>query len=195
MLNLNWTKIRSIFGGSITQTQVDGINTILSTINSHNVTDNRQAAYIFATVFHETARTMQPIKEEGSVSYFTKMYDIQGNRPTIAKQLGNTTPGDGAKYFGRGFVQITGKINYQRFSLITGKDLVSNPDEALDSTVASIIMIEGMEKGMFTGVGLSKYISGNKKDYINARRIINGLDRAELIAGYANNFESCIINS
>jgi hypothetical protein len=54
------------------------------------------------------------------------------------------------------------------------------------------IMSLGMRQGSFTGVGLSKYINADKCDYVNARRIINGTDKAQTIAGYATKFESIL---
>lgn len=64
-------------------------------------------------------------------------------------------------------------------------DLVNNPDLALNPQIAAEILVVGMEKGLFTGKKLSTYINNESNDFVNARRIINGVDRAQLIAGYA----------
>lgn len=89
------------------------------------------AAYALATAYHETAHTMQPIKEFGGPRYFFRMYDPKGLRPQVAKKLGNTQAGDGARYFGRGYVQLTGRANYRHAEQKLGVALEANPDLAL----------------------------------------------------------------
>jgi putative chitinase len=145
--------------------------------------DDRWIAYIMATVEHETGETYLPIKEYGGDAYFTKRYELNGK---IAASLGNTQLGDGARFCGRGYVQITGRSNYDRFSHIVGVNLVDNPDLALDPHVAYEIMVIGMTKGRFTGKKLSDFLSAEKNDTINSRKIINRLDRAKDIAAMAD---------
>jgi hypothetical protein len=138
-----------------------------------------QLAYALGTTYHETAATMQPVKEYGSVDYFTRMYDITGSRPALARSLGNTTPGDGARYAGRGFVQLTGKANYRKATeklapLGATVDLVAKPDDAMLPDVAALVLFEGMEEGWFTSVKLDDVIDGNvdgdeHADFIRAR--------------------------
>ena len=143
-------------------------------------------AYGMATAFHETAQTMQPIVEYGGKEYFKK-YDT-GTK--IGSALGNTRPGDGYRYRGRGFVQLTGRRNYTLAAGKVGFNLIDEPDLALDFAVARKIMREGMLSGWFTSRKLADYGDGiNAYDYKNARKIINGLDCADKIAGYARNFE------
>lgn len=154
-------------------------------------------AYALATAYHETARTMQPIKEYGGRSYYTKLYDVSGQNPKRAREMGNTTIGDGALYCGRGYVQLTWKVNYARASKELGADFVNMPDLAMDPDHASDIMILGMSQGWFTGKKLLDYLPtrgpANLKKYTSARRIINGTDHAELIAQYALKFEVALL--
>jgi putative chitinase len=168
------------FPGKLSASQVAGMEAILDEWEDRDLKDLRQLAYMLATAFHETAQTMQPITEFGPKSYFSK---YEGR-----KDLGNTVPGDGYKYRGRGYVQLTGRRNYTLASKKIGVDLVADPADALNPEVAAPIMFVGMAEGWFTGVKLSTYFNAAKTDWKNARRIINGLDRADLIAGYARSF-------
>ena len=177
----------SLFGGSLTQSQVNGMEAVLDEA-AKAVTDPRDLAYMLATDYHETARTMQAIKERGGADYFFRMYDPKGERPQVAARLGNTEPGDGARFAGRGLVQLTGRRNYELFSKRMGIDLVGNPDLAMDLDVATDIMFTGMARGLFTGKKLADYFTSKSSDWVNARRIINGIDRANDIATYAKRF-------
>lgn len=158
--------------------------------NDPEVTDVRWAAYMLATAKHECANTWAPIVERGSVAYFEK-YDAD---TPLGQRLGNTVDGDGFKYRGRGYVQITGRANYERLGRAIGlaDDLVDDPDRALDPEISYRIMSLGMRRGMFTGKKLSDYINAMGCDYVNARRIINGKDCAETIAGYATTIEGVL---
>lgn len=188
MLQLNFSKVRPLFGGRLTQDQVDGLNALMTAINAARVTDARWVAYMLATAFHETAQTMKPIKEHGGQAYFKRRYDITGERPAMAKANGNIYPGDGAKFCGRGYVQLTWRTNYERMGKIIGTDLVADPDKAMRPDIAADVMIIGMQQGRFTGRHLSEFFNERLTDWTGARRIINGNDRAELIAGYAQAF-------
>jgi putative chitinase len=175
------------FGGSLTTQQVQGCEAILAEWERRNPAgegDPRWLAYALATTFHETARTMQPIIEHGGASYFRSRYDIEGARPDIARRLGNTQPGDGARFAGRGYVQLTGRSNYARAGRKLNIDLIGQPDLALKPDVAAVILFDGMIEGWFTGKALKDYFDAATDDALNARRIINGTDKADLIAGY-----------
>lgn len=174
-------KVREKFG-ALTQGQVDGFNALLAAMEKWPLT---WAAYGLATVYLETATTMKPIHEFGGADYFKRRYDIEGENPALAKRLGNLKPGDGVRYAGRGYVQITGRDNYRKFGI------EDNPDKALQPECAAHIMIQGMEKGAFTGKSLRDYLDG-QTDYVGARRVINGQDRAKQVAGYALDFERAL---
>ena len=176
------------FGGRLNQGQVDGINAVLDAWERRTNPDLRQLAYMLATTKWETAHTMQPINELGGDAYFHRMYDRDGERPEVARALGNIAPGDGVKFHGRGYVQLTGRTNYHRMSKVVGVDLVAGPDLALAPDIAALILLEGMEKGMFTGGGLGRYCNAAVCDWVQARRIINATDHAEQIAEIARAF-------
>ena len=107
-------------------------------------------------------------------------------------RLGNTQPGDGARFKGRGFVQLTWRRNYAEMGRRLDIDLEADPDQALQAGPAARILFEGMRDGIFTGKKFSDYFDGAREDWINARRIINGLDCAENIAMYARKFYAAI---
>jgi len=198
---------------TLTQEQVDGLNSLLDSLESDQyVTDNRWAAYMLATVKHETANTFKPIHEYGSRQYFINRYG--GQTALGHNQLGNVTPEDGATYAGEGDVQLTGKKNYEHaetelraqypdqisdFEKRTGKtfDLIAgdqpgdeaDPQNAADPTIAYLIMSAGMRQGWFTGKKLPDFIHDDVCDYVNARTIINGHDKADKIATYAHAFQ------
>lgn len=182
-----------LFDGRLSTKQADGLKAILAEWNAkHAAKDDRWLAYALATAHHETGRTMQPIKEWGSNNYFFRMYDPKGGRPIVARDLGNTQPGDGVKFPGRGYVQLTGRANYKKWGDRLGIDLVGNPDQAMKAEVAVKILFEGMERGDFTGKKLADYIKGTKADWLNARRIINRLDKAALVTSYAKAYYAAI---
>lgn len=178
-----YAKIKESFG-PLTQKQVNGFEEILAATENLPVSHR---AYILATAWHETARTMQPIRERGGPEYLKK-YDTG----RLAKALGNTpdADGDGITFAGRGYVQITGKANYKKASKLVNLDLVNNPDLALHPSVAVKILVHGCETGMFTGRKLSDYLPG---DYRGARRVVNGQDKADLIAVYAARIEGALM--
>lgn len=147
--------------------------------------DPRWAVYAVATSYHETAHTFAPIREYGRNLYFAK---YEPGTP-IGRRLGNTQRGDGIKFKGRGYVQITGRANYKRFSALLGVDLIGDPDLALNPVIAYKIMALGMRQGLFTGKKLSDYINATRCDWVQSRRVVNGLDRASLIAQYAERIQ------
>jgi putative chitinase len=152
-------------------------------------TDRRKLAYCLATFKWETAHTMRPIDERGGDAYFNKRYGPQTN---VGKIIGNSQPGDGALYHGRGYVQLTGRRNYAKAKALTGVDLIAEPDHAKDPEVAYKIAIQGMTDGWFTGRKLAHYFVGDNADFFNARKIINGLDQAEKIADMARSYSEIL---
>lgn len=186
----------TLFGGSLRQGQVDGLTAFLDHWEANHATkDDRWLAYILGTAHHEVDRTFRPIKEYGSDKYFFEMYDIDGLRPKVAKTLGNLAKGDGVKFHGRGFVQMTGRTNYAFWQNELNTDLTSSramADKVLQLGIATPIIFEGMIRGTFTGKKLEDYISGVRQDWKGARRIVNRQDKADLIATYATDYYRAI---
>jgi predicted chitinase len=192
-----------IFGTSLTQGQVDGCEAVLNEAERRG-TPLKHAAYILATDYHETGGQMQPVKE----TVYASSKDRNPSDDTVirrldaawkAGKLGSVrTPYwrkdvDGKSWFGRSLVQITHKANYAKLGLLIGVDLVKDPSKALELSTAVQILFVGMELGSFTGRSLSDYITDGRADYVGARRIINGTDKAEKIAGYALAFERALV--
>lgn len=144
------------------------------------IIDLRHGAYMLATTKHECGNEWLPIEEYG-----------KGKGKPYGKPDGKT----GLTYFGRGYVQLTHPDNYKRIGAALGVDLYRKPVMALQKETAYQIMSYGMRIGAFTGVRLSQFIHGDVCDYFNARKIINILDCAEKIAGYAIKIEMMLRES
>jgi hypothetical protein len=129
-----------------------------------------QCAYVLATAYWETARTMKPVREYGKESYLR------------AKKY--------YPYVGMGYVQLTWLENYKRASKELGVDFVADPKLLLKPEYAVKILVIGMLEGWFTGKKLSHYITLQKSDFTNARRIINGTDRMHEIAAIAQDYDA-----
>lgn len=187
---------RDLLGPVLTQAEVDGCEAIIAGAFAAGWSD-ADLAYGLATAWHETAHTMQPIKERGGPEYLRRNYDVTGRRPDTARKMGNTTPGDGVRYAGRGFVQLTWKHNYKVAGDKLGIDLIADPDKAMVPIVAGAIMAWGMKEGWFTGKKLSDYLPrvgmATYGQFVNARRIINGTDRAADIAELAVDFQTAVM--
>ena len=194
-----------IFGGRLKTSQVDGLNAILDGWERRVCDRDRQEqapalapglapalAYVLATAFHETAATMQPVRETLARTDAEAIRRLDA--AFAAGRLGSVrTPywrrdGEGKCWLGRGLVQLTHRRNYEIMSEVTGIDLVADPCRAMDMDVSVAILIEGMRRGSFTGHRLEDYFGPGREDWMGARRIINGRDRAELVAGHARAF-------
>jgi predicted chitinase len=166
-----------LFAGKLSDAQVRGIDAILDEAERRG-TSLRHLAYMLATVFLETAKTMQPIAEYGKGA--GRKYGVKGKYGQVP--------------YGRGYVQLTWDSNYERADKELGLKgaLLRNFNLAMRQDIAAKIMFEGMTAGWFTGRRLADYIVGDKADYVGARRIINGTDKAKTIAGHAAVFEAAL---
>jgi hypothetical protein len=170
---------------------VDGINAILKATEGRK---RSHAAYLLATAWHETARTMQPVRETlaGSDAQAVARLDRAWKAGKLKQvkvpywRFDDT----GRTWLGRGYVQLTHKDNYRKAAALVGVDLLGNPSLALRADIAARILVEGCEVGLFTGKKLADYLPG---DYVNARKIVNGLDKAFEIARVAEAWEAALI--
>lgn len=183
----------NLFGGRMTQGVVDTLRVITDTYYAEagEYMKAEHMAYVLATAYHESYSKKDnpdwnPVREgfaktnEGAIKTVTKLYE-QG-KISHNYALPHT---NGNSYYGRGFVQITWPENYRRMGRRLGIDLYGNPDLALDRDVAAKLIVIGMIEGLYTGRKLSDYdVLAGGFDAYNARKVINGLDKAEKIAGY-----------
>lgn len=182
--------VRPLFGGRLKQSQVDGLTALVGATAG---LPTPYRAYLLATAQHETAHTMLPVRET-----LAKTDDQAVSRLESAWRNGKLktvkTPywrkdSAGKTWLGRGYVQLTHKVNYERASKLTGVDLVANPNAAMRPDVAAKVLVQGCLVGMFTGKKLADYLDGPKPDYVGARRVVNGTDRAQSIATLARGYE------
>ena len=185
-------KIRkSLFAPRISQSQWDGVETMLNEWDRRRLKDLRHLAYMLATAYHEVGATMQPVREGFKKSDADARAHVQRQGYRYAKVV------NGHVYYGRGLVQLTHHDNYVRMGKLLKLPLAENPDLALRTDVAVQILFEGMLRaesfrGDFTGKALEDYFNAGKDDPVNARRIVNGTDRAAMIAGYHAKFLSAL---
>jgi len=192
-LNVQSSKVRQIdseaffskfraFYGPLTSEQVTGLNYLIANfeVDTESAYTNltvwqRQISYLLATTKHEVANRYTPITEYGS--QYCKNYS------------------GGCTYKGRGYVQLTHDYNYQAMGPITGANLLAYPERALEPDIAYRVMSYGSFHGIFTSRKLGDYVKSGLTDYYNARRVINGTDKASLIKGYAEQFQSIMEHS
>lgn len=194
---------KTLFNNRLNQKQVDGINQILNISKDLNAFSR---AYMLATVYFETAKTMQPISEYGKgakYNYGRWKLNSKGEKYCYKMGIHNGIyfeKDNPNLFYGRGFVQLTWFNNYEKLTerlhkanlLDKDKSLLIEPELANNLEIASNILKIGMVEGLFTGKKLTDYINISKKDYVNARKIINGNDHKHLIADYAKEFEKAL---
>jgi len=158
-------------------TRESTIEAIVAESKKQGFSLNAQVAYILATVKRETGDTFKPVREGDWIGHTS----TEDYRKTHYRYY---------PYYGRGYVQITWDYNYQAYSEKLGIDLVTDPDKALDPYIAMLILIDGFKNGVFTGKKLIDYVNDINIDFYQARRCINGLDHAEQIQVFAEEFLS-----
>ncbi len=154
----------------------------------------RELAYVLATIHWETGRTFSPVKE---------LRASETRNPSLYARQQRYWP---SGYYGRGYVQLTWDYNYKNASkklegevfpvggqavTVTPTTFLDHPDYLLEPAISYRVAARGMREGWFTGKRLSQYIpNASAPDYVNARRIINGVDRAAEIAEIAKKYEA-----
>ena len=183
---------QTIFGGRLNRKQVQGLNFLIGFWRDRyaEMISVRQLAYNLGTTALETDWTMQPIDEYGDDAYFERRY---GHRTKKGKELGNTRPGDGARFAGAGLVMQTGRRN-ARFSsqrlqaMGVDVDFEANPELRNDPEMAAHCLLLGNHEGWWTGRKLPDFISETRWDGKGARSVVNGSDRWDEIDADARAF-------
>ncbi|MTH94745.1 hypothetical protein [Roseibium sp. RKSG952] len=134
-----------------------------------------QAAYILATAYWETARTMKPVVEAFWLSENWRQNNLRYY-----------------PWHGRGYVQLTWKENYRRAQERLGIPFAEDPKLAMVPEHAAKILVTGCVEGWFTGKKLADYITLKKSDFFNARRVVNGRDKADQIAALARDYDRAL---
>lgn len=190
----------AVFGPSLSQEQVDGIEGILDAMETVGDGRDKTLAYALATAYHETGRRMVPVREG-----FART-DQEAIRAVamLARRLGpGSAPGRygqpvgpyGKCYYGRGHVQLTWQRNYAASSKDAGVDLEQDPDRMLDPVISARILILGLMDGRWNGCGkgLAQYLPTAGPDNLkDARRTVNCTDKWDLIAGHYRAFLTAI---
>ena len=171
-----------LFKSSIKGSQIEGINML---IHAGSSLSREALAYLLATVLHESAFTMQPIEEygKGKGRKYGRKVKMDGTPYTTPDHI----------YYGRGYTQNTWYENYDKLTRANsrGWDFLNHPELLLQPEPSAWASVYAMTTGLYTGRKLSQYFNG-KNDPVNARKIVNGLDRAENIAGYYAKFLECL---
>lgn len=137
-----------------------------------------QLAYVLATAYHESGHTMKPVREAYWLS------------ETWRKKNLRYYP-----WYGRGYVQITWDYNYKKAEDKLGVPFTKDPELAMKPENSVKILVVGMKEGWFTGKKLSDYIDLKKSDFLNARYIINGIDKKDLITAYAKTYDADLLKT
>lgn len=157
----------------------ESIPVILAECLASGVNTRTQIAYVLATSEHESQCGKFMVEIWGPTPD-QKRYEGR-------KDLDNTQKGDGFRFRGRGYVQITGRHNYRFWSKRLGIDLLSRPDLTYqDPSIAARILVQGMRDGTFRPAHkLPRYVNDDVADFYNAREVING-DKARVDSGHTD---------
>ena len=181
----------NLFGGTMTAKQVAGLTTILNEWDAnHAHNDDRWLAYMLGTTHHETGRTMQPIEEWGKGKGLPYGGRFKMAKDAAGKRIPYTDTTE--IFYGRGFVQLTWYENYDKAGKKLGKNFLHNATGVMELSSATKILFFGMTEGWFTGKKLSDYFNTTTEDWKNARKIINGLDKWDLIKDHSLKYYAAI---
>lgn len=184
-----YENIRLSFG-KLSSKQVEGFEAIFNEFERQKLTDFRFLAYILATIWHEVNKTMQPIEEygKGKGKKYGQRVWYNGKRYTDIQHI----------FYGRGHVQNTWRDIYEKLTIAAKKqgynwDFVNHPELLLEMEPSIWATFYAMQSGLYTGKNLNDFFNHKINDPVNARRIINGTDKAILIARYYYSFYKCIV--
>jgi putative chitinase len=174
-----------LMGPTLDESEVMGCNSILAAMNGLPIA---YCAYALATAWHETAAKMQPVREAFWLSEAWREKNLRY-----------------WPWYGRGYVQLTWQENYKRADseLGLGGSMLVDPDRAMEPDIAAKIMRLGMLEGWFAGDRTGRHTlerhlpeSGpaTERQFVSARRIINGTDRDLQVARYANSFQNALVS-
>lgn len=181
---------RDLFYGSLPDWQRRPLDLLIDEAHRR---DRRlqEVAYVLASAYHESSRFRY--KEEighGEGKAYGASCPLMGTGSKVTKS---------AVYFGRGWIQNTWLENFAKLSIAASLhfgrpiDLVNNPDLlTADDELQAWCLWHGFVTGIWTTRNLADYFGEGRADYIGARAIVNGNDRAEQIAGYARQFEAAL---
>lgn len=142
---------------------------VLAGLAEHGLSDRSMVLMALATIRAETEGFV-PISE-GRSRFNTRVapFDLYDAGTSIGRRLGNTVAGDGPRFKGRGYVQLTGRFNYTRIGGQLGVDLAGNPELANDPAIAGRILARFLKNGE------SRIRSAlERRDLRAARRAVNG---------------------
>lgn len=197
LTSINPKRLRRFFikqsGLGLTLTKGEDFLTFFKYLqNDPAIQDIRWAVYILTTAHHETEFSFKADKNEtgkgkslfyGSSIKVTDTIGCRGPKNTVYTNY----------YYGRGYTQLTLEDNYKKMgkALGLGLELHINPGRVCEPDIAYFAISQGMIRGLFTNQvhKLSDHINGRKCDYVNARKIVNGLKDAKKIAGRAEKIE------
>lgn len=178
-----------ILGGTISQSEVNGVSGILKAFKQYGDGREKTLAYALATAFHETGGLMVPVREG-----FART-DWAARRIIAKRKYGKPAGPYGHVYYGRGHVQLTWHQNYKATGEKIGEDLVQFPDRMLDPVLSARVLIEGIIDGRWNPAkkGIETYLPTNGRDNLrDARRTVNLTDKWDIIGGYYRVFLECI---
>lgn len=193
--------VRQIFARPLTQRNVDSVNLILDDADRRGIS-NDWLAYILATAHGESG--LDYARQENmnySAARIAQVWprlapraqELAGQPKRLANAAyanrngnGNEASGDGWRFRGQGFVQLTGRANYRTFGI------EATPDRALEAEISTRILFDGMIRGMFTGRKLADFDVPGGFDFVEARRIVNGTFEAARYAAWAHEYQGAL---
>jgi hypothetical protein len=178
---------------------------LLDAARTGGISHPRRIAYVLATAQH-AAHFGASLEEHGGgpirdgVDRSFERYE-PGSR--LGNVLGNTQPGDGERFRGRGFIHVRGRAAYAAWS-----QRLAMPEQVVDAAavpyfiaypaalaqpnVAAQTLVRGMRDGLFTGFALGAYVNDRKTDFYGARKVVGRCEHARDVAETAAAFAAAI---